>query len=171
MKFPGCRPITGAASTPASPAKNVLTAHTPADTAPGFVPESAVIASESTSARTRRPTSVNRRTSAPITTGRDDAPVDDELIHRDRNPGDVHGLHRLGREPGGQQDRLVAEQQQRDAGKVTDNPMVATTLTSDDDRRRKRKSTKYRTSPSRGATTTIETIAAGRIDHSFWTTR
>ena len=50
--------MTGPASTPASPARNVLLAHTPIDTAVGLVPDSDVIAGESTIARTRSPTSV-----------------------------------------------------------------------------------------------------------------
>ena len=48
----GVRPLVGATRMPASPANMVLTAHTPTATRPGFVPESEVIASESTLART-----------------------------------------------------------------------------------------------------------------------
>ncbi len=55
VKGPGSKPIVGAASIPASPASDVLTAHTPMETVSGFVPESDVIAGESTMALTRRP--------------------------------------------------------------------------------------------------------------------
>ena len=58
VKLPESSPMMGAASTPAKPAKNVLTAQTPMETALGLVPERAVMAGESTSARTFRPTSV-----------------------------------------------------------------------------------------------------------------
>jgi hypothetical protein len=58
VKLPESRPMIGAANTPAKPAKNVLTAHTPMETASGLVPERAVMAGESTMARTFRPTSV-----------------------------------------------------------------------------------------------------------------
>ena len=50
--------MIGAASTPASPAKKVLTAHTPTEIAVGLVPDRSVMAGESTMARTLRPTSV-----------------------------------------------------------------------------------------------------------------
>ena len=68
VKLLGSRPMMGAASTPASPAKNVLTAHTPIDTAVGLVPDSAVMAGESTMARTFSPTSVYRRMTEPSAT-------------------------------------------------------------------------------------------------------
>ena len=58
VKLPGSRPMMGAASTPARPAKKVLTAHTPMETALGLVPDRAVIDGESTMALTFRPTSV-----------------------------------------------------------------------------------------------------------------
>ena len=54
----GSSPMIGAASTPHSPAKKVLTAHTPTEIAVGLVPERSVMAGESTMARTLRPTSV-----------------------------------------------------------------------------------------------------------------
>ena len=54
----GSRPMIGAASTPHSPAKNVLTPHTPTEIAVGLVPDRSVMAGESTIARTFRPTSV-----------------------------------------------------------------------------------------------------------------
>src|ERR1700722_16093598 len=54
----GSSPTMGAASTPAKPAKNVLTAQTPTEMEVGFVPERSVIAGESTIARTFSPTSV-----------------------------------------------------------------------------------------------------------------
>ena len=50
--------MIGAARTPTSPAKNVLTAQTPTEIAVGLVPERSVMAGESTMARTLRPTSV-----------------------------------------------------------------------------------------------------------------
>src|SRR3954447_25536508 len=59
------RPAVGATSTPARPARVALTAQTPSDTRLGLVPDSDVIASESTIARTRRPTSVKRSTARP----------------------------------------------------------------------------------------------------------
>jgi hypothetical protein len=58
VKLLGSSPMMGAANTPAKPAKKVLTAHTPMDTASGLVPDRAVMAGESTMARTFRPTSV-----------------------------------------------------------------------------------------------------------------
>ncbi len=58
-------PLVGATRMPAKPASVALTAHTPSDTRPGCVPDSEVIASESTMARTRRPTSVKRSTTVP----------------------------------------------------------------------------------------------------------
>ncbi len=51
-------PLIGAASTPTSPAKSVLTAQTPSEIVVGFVPERSVMAGESTIARTFSPTSV-----------------------------------------------------------------------------------------------------------------
>ena len=54
----GISPMIGADSTPTSPASPMLTAQTPIDMALGLVPDSEVIAGESTMARTRRPTSV-----------------------------------------------------------------------------------------------------------------
>ena len=60
-------PLVGATRTPARPARPALTAHTPRDTRPGWVPDSDVIASESTIARTRKPTSVKRSTTVPTT--------------------------------------------------------------------------------------------------------
>ncbi len=50
--------MMGADSTPASPARKTLAAHTPMDTKAGLLPDSEVIAGESTMARTRSPTSV-----------------------------------------------------------------------------------------------------------------
>src|SRR5262245_35181660 len=64
----GSRVTTGAARMPARPARNVATTQTPAATGEGFVPESDVIARESTIARTVSPASVKRRTNAPATT-------------------------------------------------------------------------------------------------------
>ena len=58
VKLTGSSPTIGAETTPTSPARNVLAAHTPAATAPGLVPDVAVSAGESTIARTRSPTSV-----------------------------------------------------------------------------------------------------------------
>ena len=58
VKFPGSSPMIGAERTPVRPARPMLAAQTPTDTAPGLVPESDVIAGESTIARTRRPMSV-----------------------------------------------------------------------------------------------------------------
>ena len=58
VKLLGSSPLIGAASTPARPAKNVLTAQTPTEIAVGLVPERSVMAGESTMARTFRPTSV-----------------------------------------------------------------------------------------------------------------
>src|SRR5579883_2916893 len=46
------RPVLGATRMPANPAIIVLAAHTPRATRPGFLPDSEVIASESTLART-----------------------------------------------------------------------------------------------------------------------
>src|SRR4051794_4891306 len=62
---PGDSPFVGATRMPARPASAVLTVHTPSDTRPGLVPDRDAIASESTIARTRRPTSVSRRTTVP----------------------------------------------------------------------------------------------------------
>src|SRR5579862_7544084 len=62
------RPLVGATRIPANPAKVALTAQTPSATRPGLAPESEAIASESTIARTLRPTSVRRRTAVPPTT-------------------------------------------------------------------------------------------------------
>ena len=58
MKLSESSPMMGAASTPARPAKNVLTAQTPIETTVGLVPDRSVMAGESTMARTLRPTSV-----------------------------------------------------------------------------------------------------------------
>ncbi len=60
--------MTGAARMPTSPARNVATIHTPAAMRDGLLPDSDVIASESTIARTLSPASVKRRISAPSTT-------------------------------------------------------------------------------------------------------
>lgn len=54
----------GASRMPASPASTLLAAHTPIETRPGLMPLSAVIASESTSARTLRPTEVKQQPDA-----------------------------------------------------------------------------------------------------------
>ena len=64
----GVSPLVGATRMPANPASMVLTAHTPTATRPGLVPEIEVIASESTLARTYRPTRVNLRMSVPART-------------------------------------------------------------------------------------------------------
>ena len=53
---------------PERPASIVDTTHTPAAIREGLLPDSEVIASESTIARTLRPASVKRRMSAPATT-------------------------------------------------------------------------------------------------------
>ena len=58
VKSVASRPMTGADRTPVRPARKMLTAHTPTDTAVGLVPDSDVMAGESTMARTRSPTSV-----------------------------------------------------------------------------------------------------------------
>ena len=58
VNLSGSSPTIGAASTPARPAKSVLTAQTPTEMKFGFVPERSVMAGESTIARTLRPTSV-----------------------------------------------------------------------------------------------------------------
>ena len=58
VKLSGSSPMMGAASTPASPAKKVLTAQTPTEIAVGLVPDRSVMAGESTMARTLSPTSV-----------------------------------------------------------------------------------------------------------------
>ena len=58
VNLSGSRPTMGAARTPASPAKRVLTAQTPTEMKVGLVPERSVIAGESTIARTLSPTSV-----------------------------------------------------------------------------------------------------------------
>ena len=68
VNLPASRPITGAARMPERPARKVATTQTPAAMRDGLLPESEVIASESTIARTLRPASVKRRMSAPITT-------------------------------------------------------------------------------------------------------
>ena len=60
--------MTGAARIPDSPARNIETIHTPAAIRDGSLPDSDVIASESTIARTLSPASVKRSTSAPSTT-------------------------------------------------------------------------------------------------------
>ena len=59
------RPAVGAMRMPARPASTALAAHTPIETRPGLVPFRLVSASESTSARTLRPTSVKRSTPTP----------------------------------------------------------------------------------------------------------
>ena len=64
----GSRPMTGAARMPASPASKVETTHTPAAMRDGLLPDSDVIASESTIARTLSPASVKRRMRKPKTT-------------------------------------------------------------------------------------------------------
>ena len=58
VKSPGSRPTTGAARTPTSPARPMLTAQTPMEIRSGLVADSDVIAGESTMARTRSPMSV-----------------------------------------------------------------------------------------------------------------
>src|SRR5580704_19568371 len=68
VNWPGSSPLSGAMSTPAKPAKNVLTAHTPTEIAVGLDPDRSVIAGESTIARTFRPISVLRNTTATRTT-------------------------------------------------------------------------------------------------------
>ena len=68
VNFPESRPMTGAARMPASPARKVETTQTPAAMRDGLLPDSEVMASESTIARTLRPASVKRRISAPMTT-------------------------------------------------------------------------------------------------------
>ena len=68
VKLLGSSPMIGAARTPTSPAKKVLTAHTPTEMAFGLVPDRSVIAGESTMARTLSPISVKRRTRPPATT-------------------------------------------------------------------------------------------------------
>ncbi len=61
------KPLVGATRIPASPASVALIAHTPSDIRPGLVPDSEAMASESTVARTFRPTSVKRSTNVPTT--------------------------------------------------------------------------------------------------------
>ncbi len=58
VKLLASSPMMGAARTPVKPAKKTLTAHTPAETKSGLVPERSVMAGESTMALTLRPTSV-----------------------------------------------------------------------------------------------------------------
>src|ERR1700722_14324336 len=62
--------MIGADRTPDRPARKMLTAQTPTDTWVGLVPDSDVMAGESTMARTRSPTSLYRTTIAPISTTR-----------------------------------------------------------------------------------------------------
>ena len=70
----GVRPLVGATRMPASPASMVLTAQTPTATRPGLVPDSEVIDSESTLARTYSPTRVNLRRSVPARTTKSTKP-------------------------------------------------------------------------------------------------
>src|SRR5262245_18540729 len=68
VNFPASSPITGAARMPERPARNMAMTQTPAAMRDGLLPDSDVIASESTIARTHNPASVNRSTIAPTTT-------------------------------------------------------------------------------------------------------
>ena len=72
--------MTGAARIPTSPARNIATTHTPAAIRDGLLPDSDVIASESTIARTLRPASVKRSTSAPSDDDGEQARVGDHLV-------------------------------------------------------------------------------------------
>src|SRR6202050_5848472 len=55
VKLSGSSPMMGAASTPQSPAKSVLTAQTPTETAVGFVPDRSVMAGGASQAPALRP--------------------------------------------------------------------------------------------------------------------
>jgi hypothetical protein len=111
VKFAASRPMIGAASTPARPAKKVLTAQTPIETAVGLVPDRSVIAGESTKALTLSPTSVKRRTTRPYDHRDDDAGVDDDLVEGDRHPEEVEDADRLGGQARRLLDGLVTEDQ------------------------------------------------------------
>ena len=105
----GSRPMTGAARMPARPASMVETTQTPAAMRDGLLPDSDVIASESTIARTLRPASVKRRISAPNTTMPMHAGVGDHLVEGDRGVEPLVDRDRLRREAGRLEDLVVAE--------------------------------------------------------------
>ena len=80
----------------------------------GLLPDSDVIASESTIARTLSPASVKRRIRAPSTTMREHAGVGDHLVERHRGVEHLVDVDRLGREAGRLEDLVVAEDDDRE---------------------------------------------------------
>ena len=112
----------GAASTPASPAKNVLTAHTPIETAVGLVPDRSVMAGESTMARTLRPDVGVPQDDRPHDDGSDDAGVDDDLVEGDGDAEELVDRDGLGRQARCLLDGLVAEDQRGEGGDGDEQP-------------------------------------------------
>ncbi len=142
VKLLASRPMMGAASTPANPAKNVLTAQTTMDTPLGLVPDRAVMAGESTMARTLSPRSVYRRIAEPRTTVPRTQPYTMIWSIVTATPKKLKTLTGSGARPGADMMAWLPKINVATAGRATRRPSVATTLISGEERRRCRKSAK-----------------------------
>ena len=160
----------GASRMPARPAIIVLVTQTPMATRPGFVPESPVMASESTRARTLSPVTVKRRTRPPtskvsataastITWSRlSVTPVPNTFSKVSTGSGASPGTNKIVSWAS-----TIGANTRTRAGSATETPMVQTIFTSCDDSRSKRNTMAYSTTPRSGATMSSETPTAGRM--------
>ena len=105
----------------------------------GLLPESDVIASESTIARTLSPASVKRRISAPITTMASTHAYAMTWSRVTAVPNTVYTSTGCGASPGARKISVVPKMMLASGGIITERPMVTTTLISCDDSRRNRK--------------------------------
>lgn len=168
VKLSGSRPITGAISTPARPARNDPVAQTASSTACGLVPTSRVMVRESTNARTTRPAAVRRRISVPATTTPITHP---RTITWSRVTGTPNGWYTVadeGARPGA--DRIVFSPNIMvvSGGRATETPTRATTFAMVDEADRKRNRTAQSRAPSAGPITRIESSAAAQIGQPAW---
>src|SRR6266851_960130 len=134
--------MIGADSTPARPARKMLAAHTATDTAVGLIPDNDVMAGESTIARTRRPTSVYRSTSAPTTTTKITQPYTMIWSTVTGTPRNWYTCTGSGARPGALRMIWLPNNNVANGAMVTDRPNVATTLIRGDDIRSSRNKAK-----------------------------
>ena len=140
VNLPESRPMTGAARMPASPARNVETIHTPAAMRDGLLPDSEVIASESTIARTLRPGLGEAQDQRADDHDGEDAPVGDDLVEGHRGAEHVVDARpAASARPGAWKISSLPKIIAASAGITTERPMVTTTLISCDESRRNRK--------------------------------
>ena len=139
VNLPASRPMTGAARIPDKPARNSATTQTPAAMRDGSLPDNDVIASESTMARTLKPASVNRSTSAPSTTIASTHAYVITWFSVTTVPKNGYTWTGSGARPGVKKISTCPKMMLLIWGTATNSPMVTTTLMSCDDSRRKRK--------------------------------